>query len=445
MTTNNGGTVGLGSARARPIDTILSGPASGVIAAARHRGAGSLPGLLTFDMGGTSTDMSVIGAEGPEFTMQARVGDFPLVLPVVSVTAIGAGGGSIIWRDAQGVTKIGPHSAGADPGPVCYGIGGTQPTVTDCYLVTGIIAADGFLGGRMRLDRSAAMMALVDIAGETGERAALRMADAALRVATAIMAVETGKLLARRGLDPQHHALLAYGGAGATHACLLADAAGLPLVVIPPGPATFCALGAGIAELRRDYARTLGHVIQPGADIAPVAATIAEMEREAAHWIGDEGEDAAEYHTVLSADMRYAAQAFDVPVALPGRPALTADTLIALFHAEHERLYGFADATMPVRVSTLRLSAIGAARPWHPRTAPRTATASAARNSRAVFHDGAWLDAEVIATSALAEGTKLAGPALLEQESTTIWVLPDWIAQLGTGGEILLQRKKAAV
>jgi N-methylhydantoinase A len=167
------------------------------------------------------------------------------------------------------------------------------------------------------------------------------------------------------------------------------------------------------------------------------------MGREAALWISDEGEDATGYRTVLAADMRYAAQAFDVPVALPAQVALTADTLIALFNAEHKRLYGFSDVSAPVRVSTLRLSAIGADRTWHPEAAARAPAGLApARKIRAVFHNGDWVQAEVIGSSALAEGTTLPGPALLEQETTTIWVLPGWTAQRGTAGEILLQRQQ---
>jgi len=441
ITANNGGTVSLATARERPVDTILSGPASGVVAAVRVLPQDDRARLITLDMGGTSTDMAVVQDSQPEFTMQAKVGDFPLILPVVSVTAIGAGGGSIVWRDAQGVLKIGPESAGADPGPACYGLGAKRPAITDCYLVTGILDPDNFLGGRLRLNVPAAEAALAPIAdGLTfdGPDRIAAAAAAALRIATAKMAVELRKLLARRGLDPADFTLVSYGGAGATHACLLAAEAGVQRAVVPLAPGTFCALGAVLADVRRDYARSMSHMLAQG-NSAPVAAAIGEMRSEATAWIAEQGA-VVDVELKVVADMRYSTQAFDlavdVPAALAAKPDAAA--LAALFHDEHRRLYGFANADAPVRVSTVRLSVIGVREPVDIRPAMH-GEAGAARMRR-VYHDDAWHDVPVRTRAALGPGEQFAGPALIEQRDTTIWILPGWSAQSDQNGNLVLSR-----
>ena len=259
ITASNGGTLSIDTARERPIDTVLSGPASGLVAATRVARTLGRTGIITVDLGGTSCDLALNQGEEPEYATSTRVGDYPLVVPVVNVRAIGAGGGSVLWVDPQGVLKVGPQSAGADPGPACYGRGGVRPTITDCYLHVGLIHPEHFLGGRMRLDREAAresLDAIADRIGYEGADRAVRAADAALRVASAMMANELSKGLARRGAAPGEFALMAFGGAGPTHANLLAEEAGLDTVVVPPGPATFCALGAILADVKRDYVRS---------------------------------------------------------------------------------------------------------------------------------------------------------------------------------------------
>lgn len=235
ITASNGGSLSIESAVARPVETILSGPASGVTASARLAGDAGITRIITFDMGGTSSDIAVSESGKPEFATRTDIGGLPLVLPVIDVGAIGAGGGSIVWIDDYGVLKVGPSSAGADPGPAAYGRGGTAPAVTDCYLVTGIVDPDQFLGGRMRLDRDAAAAALAPLGVRLGfpiEKAAAETARAALRVATSRMATELYKSLAQRGLDPAAFTLVPFGGAGPTHANLLAEEAGIGRIVV---------------------------------------------------------------------------------------------------------------------------------------------------------------------------------------------------------------------
>jgi N-methylhydantoinase A len=261
IATSTGGCVSAAAARARPIDTLLSGPAAGAIAAARGAAMAGRSRVVTLDMGGTSSDIAIVEGGAPRIANETRIGDQALMLPVIDVGAIGAGGGSVVWVDAEGVLKVGPHSAGADPGPMCYGRGGDRPTVTDCFLVAGLVDPDDFLGGRMRLDPDAARRGLAAVARRIGladaPDPAVAAAEAALRVATARMAAEVTKGFARRGLDVRAFTLMPFGGAGPTQAARLAEATGVREVLVPPRPGTFCALGAVVGDVRRDWARSL--------------------------------------------------------------------------------------------------------------------------------------------------------------------------------------------
>ncbi len=445
ITASNGGTLSVGSARARPIDTVLSGPASGLLAATRVAQAMGLDAIITIDMGGTSCDVALNQGADPEYTTTTRIGDYPLVLPVVNVLAIGAGGGSIISVDRQGVLKVGPNSAGADPGPVCYGRGGTQPTITDCYLLAGYIHPDHFLGGRMQLDREAADVALDSIAdrlGYEGADRAVRAADAALRVASAMMATELFKGLARRGADPRGFALMAFGGAGPTHATLLGEEARLRTIVIPPAPATFCAMGAILADVKRDYVRS-SHVSLASGDAGTkaIAAIFRELEAQAASWIRSEGDLLGAVVFEAALDMRYGGQAFDLQVPVPDalRRAPAFAGIAELFHREHERIYSFRDLESPIEVTTLRIRATGKIPPIQ---LPQTTGGGGAIPSatRQVFHAGAYRDVPVYLRRDLGSDAKIPGPAIIEQEDCTAWVLPGWTASLHPIGSIVIRR-----
>ncbi|WP_291295526.1 hydantoinase/oxoprolinase family protein [Elioraea sp.] len=453
ITANNGGTLSLETARARPIDTVLSGPASGVVAATRIGAAAERRELVTIDMGGTSADISIVQAGVPEFTTATFVGDFPLMMPVVNVGAIGAGGGSILWVDAQGVLKVGPASAGADPGPVCYGRGGTEPTITDCYVSLGIVDPTRFLGGRMQLDATAARAALDGLAerlGIAGDDRALAAAEAALRVASAKMATELTKLMATAGVDPRRYALVAFGGAGPTHANLLAEEAGLAAVLVPTAPGTFCALGAILADVRRDYVRTARHLVVPpeaaGVDEWPkVAAVIAALEAEALGWIAQEGALVGAHGLVVSLRVRYPDQAYELEIIVPEseRAGLGARSLAALFHAEHQRLYGFVEAASPVQVTTVRLGVIGRVPPVSlPKAHASVPTVS---GTRMIRHRGREIAAAVYERAAIGAGSVIDGPAIVEQPDTTVWILPGWRAEADALGTLHLAKGAAAV
>ena len=449
ITASNGGTLSIDTARARPIDTVLSGPASGLVAATRVARSLGRAGIVTVDLGGTSCDLALNQGEEPEYATSTRVGDYPLVVPVVNVRAIGAGGGSVLRVDPQGVLKVGPESAGADPGPVCYGRGGVRPTVTDCYLLVGLIHPEHFLGGRMRLDRDAAHEALDAIAArvgyEGGDRA-VRAADAALRVASAMMANELSKGLARRGAAPRDLALMAFGGAGPTHANLLAAEAGLDTVVVPPGPATFCALGAILADVKRDYVRShrLRFAEGPLA-AAELASIFRALEEGASSWIRSEGGLLGEVVFDASLDMRYTGQAFDLQVPIPEELRVEPDleAITERFHQEHERIYSFRDPESEVEVSTERVRVTGRIPPLELPPVPEREPARPF-DTRRVYAVGRRLDAPVYARRALGRGTSVSGPAIVEQEDCTVWVLPGWSAAVHRTGSLLIRRTMRA-
>jgi N-methylhydantoinase A len=451
ITANNGGTLSLETARARPIDMVLSGPASGVVASTRLGNATGRTKLITFDMGGTSADISICQSGAPEFTTATFVGDFPLIMPVVNVGAIGAGGGSIVWVDAQGLLKIGPLSAGAEPGPVCYGRGGTEPTMTDCYVTLGIIDPATFLGGRMTLDVAAARRALEAIAeclGFAGDDRAFAAAEAAVRVASAKMGTEITKLLATAGVDPREFSLVAYGGAGPTHASLLAEEAQLTAVTVPTAPGTFCALGAVLADIRRDYVRTVRRLIGPNAgqrDGWPdIAEAMAALEAEARAWIAQEGEIAGETEIAVSFNLRYEGQAYELEVFAPrgAHRGLDGAAVCELFHAEHQRLYGFREPAVPVQTATVRLGVIGkvpaVALPEAPPTRPQPI------GRRAVWHGGGALDAAVYARADIGAAAVIDGPAIVEQLDTTTFILPGWRAEADHLGALHIAREKVS-
>jgi len=442
VTTSNGGTIDVETAKRRPIETLLSGPASGVVAAAALARQAGRSSVISVDMGGTSCDMGVSRAGEPEYTTATHVGEFPFVAPVVAVSTIGAGGGSIVWLDSQGVLKVGPRSAGAVPGPAAYGRGGVEPTITDCYVAAGMLDPAAFLGGRIRLDAGAARRSLDGIAralGFEGQDAAARAAEAALRIATAKMATELFKSMAQRGLDPHDFALLAYGGAGPTHAGLLAMEAGLDTVIVPPTPGTFCALGAVMSDVKRDYVRSVRRRLTGGGAAAAVLAAFEDMRAEAATWIEGAAARTGEVAFEYGADMRYVGQAYEIAVALP-QPAhdgFSNEGLAETFHYAHQRLYGFRDPDSVVEAVSVRLRIVG--RVDRPELAGATEIRGGGgpRSRRRVFVDGQWTEVPVFHRQDLGPGQDLQGPVVVEQEDTTVFFPQGWSGEVDARGNLV--------
>lgn len=418
-TKSNGGVMGLEAAGDRPVETLLSGPASGVIGAAF---IGRMIGderLITLDMGGTSVDIAVVDGEIP-YSTENTVGDFPVLLPAVDVSAIGAGGGSVAWLDAEGVLKVGPRSAGANPGPACYGRGGTEPTVTDAYALLGIMAPSGLLGGEMKLDieqARAALSTLGDRLGKTAEETA----DAILQVATANIYAELVPQLARRGVDAGEFSLLAYGAAGPTHVFMLARELNMRRVLVPPTPGLLCALGCLVADLRADFVRSLWQDVRNLTDETLVDC-YGVLEGEARDWLDRQQVDVTDTYVIRSADICYVGQSFELNVVFPDEP-LTVEALQRWFHDRYELVYGFADRNNPIRVLEARVQVVGVTRkPNFEALRPFATVSDKPVSQRPIYEQGKAVTGTVLQRSALQPGDRFHGPAVVEQYDTTVYV-----------------------
>jgi N-methylhydantoinase A len=432
---SGGGLLTPRAARDRPARAALSGPAGGLVGAAAATTWEDRPDLLALDMGGTSTDCGLVLEGAPRETPAAEVGGRPLRVRALDLETVGAGGGSLAGVEEGALLKVGPASAGADPGPACYGRGGTRPTVTDAHVVLGRLAPDGFLGGRMGLDAGAAREAVArhvaEPLGEPVEEAAAGILEVAeTRMKGALRVVATA-----RGSDPRDLALLAYGGAGPLHAAPLARELGIPEVLVPPSPGVFSARGTLHARLRHGRDRSL---LEPVDALGPSdleAALAAAADAVEAAFAAD-GVPAGDVDVGREARLRYEGQSHAVPVAVEEGDA-PAD-LARRFHDAHEARYGLRDAHRPVTLVGLRVA--GAAdpgiRPDPP--SPEPGEGAEARERRVRFRDG-WASASIRRRSALAPGTGLKGPAVVEGRDSTVLVPPGAEAVVTDHGALRLE------
>jgi N-methylhydantoinase A len=421
-TKSNGGVMSAEKAAERPVETLLSGPASGTMGATY---IGRLIGddrLVALDMGGTSVDIAIIQGEIP-YSTENTVGDFPVIMPAVDVSSIGAGGGSIAWTDAEGVLKVGPHSAGADPGPACYGRGGQAPTITDAYLAVGIISPDNFLGGEMRLKPQLGKAA-IDRVGKRLGFDTLQTADAILQVATASIYAELLPQMARRGIDPRDFSILAYGGAGPTHVFMLARDLSIHRIIIPPTPGILCALGCLVADMRADFVQTIWRDCHHVSD-DELQDIYRRLEQEAQEWLAAENAEVERIYLLRSADMCYTGQSFELNIPFPDAADLSAgtDQLVHWFYDRYEKVYGYTDRVAPVRLLEARVQIVGVTQ--KPAIRPITREDSSPllkQGTRAVYDRGTSVQATVYQRAALSQGQELEGPAIIEQYDTTIYI-----------------------
>lgn len=426
-TKSNGGVMTATRAADEPVQTLLSGPAAGVIGAAHVARLVGATKIITVDMGGTSADVAIVVDGHAAYSTENQVGDFPVIMPAVDVSSIGAGGGSIAWLDGAGILKVGPRSAGADPGPASYGRGGTQPTVTDAYVHLGIIAPDRFLGGRMPLNAALAEAALAELGRGIG-LGSREVAQAILDVATSNMYAQFTPLMARKGVDPRDFTLLAYGGAGPTHAFLLAREVGIAQVLIPPSPGTLCALGCIVADLRNDFVHTLYRSEYETTD-AELEEAYAELKRRGREWLREEtaqGIMLESSFVLYSADMRYEGQAFEIEVPVPGDERGRRAAIAKRFHTAYHAIFGVSDPQAAVTFVNLRASVVGVTAKVSRLQPPAGQVASRAGETRPVFIDGREQDAVVVQRPSLESGKWLAGPTIVEQYDTTTFVPPGY-------------------
>ena len=439
---SNGGVMDVDSAAERPVETLLSGPACGVIGARHVAAEMGETNIVTVDMGGTSVDVSILEG-GIRYATENTVGDFPVVMPAVDVSAVGAGGGSIAWTDAEGVLKVGPESAGAAPGPACYGRGGERPTVTDAYLTAGIVAPDGFLGGEMTLDRGAAFRAIDATAARLGLSRA-ETADAILQIATANIYAELLPQMARRGVDVEGFSMVAYGAAGPTHAFMLARELGMRRVVVPPSPGLLCALGCLVADFRADFVQSVWREASRLPD-DELRAIYGRLEDRARTWLADQNVDLDRVHVLLSADLCYVGQSYEVNVPLPGAvpAALTTREAVDRFHARYRRVYGQADGDAPARVLEARLQIVGETS--GPPVRPVAAAGDAPRGpkgTRPIREHGEEREATVWRRDGLRRGETYEGPLVIEQYDTTIYAPAGFRVAVDDRGNLIGERTR---
>jgi N-methylhydantoinase A len=422
---SGGGAVAIDRARAEPVQTILSGPAGGVVGALAVAAAAGFRDLLTFDMGGTSTDVSLCPG-APLHTREFSIADIPVALQVIDLHTVGAGGGSIAHVDPGGALHVGPRSAGADPGPIAYGRGGRQVTVTDANLWLGRLPADVFLSGEAHLDRSAIEAPLGDLARRLGtdlDAAAegiVDVVDTAMEGALRVISVE-------RGHDPRDFTLVPFGGAAGLHAVELAHRLGILHLLIPPDPGVLSALGMLVSPIRRDVARTvlLG---EADADDGTVESHFRELEQTALSAMADDGLSADHLLLRRRADARYAGQSFELTVPAAG--------WAAAFHAAHAERFGFARPAAPLELVTLRVEATGPARPLprHKLVQPRQAPEQP--GPRTVRFRGAPIRAETLPRATIAPGATVRGPSIIHEYSATFWLPPGWHARCLQDGSL---------
>ena len=432
---SSGGVIGLGDAARRAAGCVLSGPAGGVVGAAHVAAASGFPDVLSFDMGGTSTDVApILGGEAAT-TTESVVAGVPVKLPAVDVHTVSAGGGSIAWADPGGALRVGPRSAGADPGPAAYGRGGEDPTVTDANLLLGRLEDGLELGGELTLDRSRAERALAGV-GEPLGLDAVETALGAVSVANAEMARALRTISVARGLDPREFALVAFGGAGAMHACALAEELEMKTVLVPRAGGVLSALGLALADTRRDYEHPLPGLLGE-LDPGRLEDAFGGLEQVARADL-----DSPELRR--AADLRYRGQSFELTVAA-GDP----ERLAARFGTEHERRYGYRMEDEPIEVVSVRLRATVAVDPAEPAGGPATAAGDsperpagggAPSGERRVNFDGDWRAARVWNRAELGHGSTLSGPAVVEFPESTCVLAPGWDGELDASGTLVLVR-----
>ena len=419
---SSGGVADLQTAAGLASTCVLSGPAGGVVGATFVAEQSGFSELLTFDMGGTSTDVSVVLGGEVQTTTGSVVAGIPIKHPMVDVHTVSAGGGSIAWIDSGGALRVGPHSAGADPGPACYGLGGSEVTVTDADLLLGYLRDGQTLGGELVLDRRPAWQAVDELAAGLG----LDPIDAAagvVAVAEAEMVRALRVISVERGIDPRDLTIVAFGGAGGVHACRLAEDLGVGRILFPRAGGVLSALGLAVSDLRRDY-------------VAPLIGEPSDRELEAAFATLEQRAEAdlpAPATMRRAVDARFAGQSHELTIRIDELATVT-----DAFRRAHKRRYGYAPEDTPVELVAVRVA--GTTAVAKPRLHARPAANQPSSATRSAYFDGVWVDTRVVEISGLEPGETLAGPAVIEFPEATCVVRPGWTSTLDQAGALVMER-----
>ncbi len=440
ITQSNGGVMSAGHALDHAAATLLSGPSAGAVGGMFFASQLGMPDLIVMDMGGTSYDVSLIKDGAYAMTTEGEIARYRVALPMIDIHTIGAGGGSIAYVDEGNMLKVGPQSAGADPGPACYCKGGTQPTTTDANVVLGFINPNFYLGGEFPIDRQAAWDAVRREIAEPLGLDPIEAAHGIFRLVNANMADATRVVSVERGHDPRQFALVAAGGAGAIHASKIAQSVGIPRVVVPKTASVFCALGMLESDLKHDYLRTMWAPFD-ALDLEELNRVFDELEAEARRTLDAEGIPRERIVVERGMDPRYLGQHHEVPVTVPAGP-ITEETLAEVarrFHQAHERLFLYSEPDSPLESINVRLTATGLIpktplAPWP----TGDADASQALKSTRPAYFGTWLDTPVYDGDRLLAGNRIEGPAIIEEVTTTIVIFPNDLAEVDRLGNLVL-------
>jgi N-methylhydantoinase A len=430
---SNGGAMTLEVAAEQCVATFLSGPVGGVGGAIRVSESADIRDIITFDMGGTSTDVALVKDLMPRMSHDNQIDAYPLRYPQLDIHTIGAGGGSIVWIGPDQTLQIGPRSAGAVPGPACYGRGGTEPTISDANLLLGRLSPDRALAGGLKLDIATARGAFGTLTAAAGTDDLSALAHAAIAVAVAKMAGAAREVSVHRGFDPRDFALVAFGGAGPMHGFLVAEELGMSRVVVPRFPGHLSALGQMLADVRRDFVKAWGGRLSAIA-VADLRAEADVLRREGEAQLLSDGIAAARHRHAFSLDMRYAGQSFTLPVSW--RPEdMDFTTLREAFDAAHEETFGYADRTNEAEIVNIRLVSSGEVEKPALNFAPESHSAPTPRMRKVWF--GRWTDTAIYDRADLPAGWVFSGPAIIEEAGGTSIVPPGWTVRVHESGALI--------
>ena len=435
---SNGGVMTAELGKTEPISMLLSGTAAGVMGAAsiaQHSGRAE---VISFDVGGTSADVAIIMDGTASYGSGEMVGDFPIYVPTVSVTSIGEGGGSIAWVDDFGVLKVGPESAGSTPGPACFNNGGEKPTITDAFVVSGLLVSDRLGYGAVDLDlekANASIRSLGDKLNLTEEE----VAESIIKVAVSGMFLETSKLFSHRGVDPRRFSMVAFGGAGPMLACHLAKDLGLTEIIIPPTPGVLSAFGGLVADIRNDFIRTV-MVDVNNKGLKSILVSVKTLEEEATSWLRDEQGFKGKSELLWSCDMRYRGQSFEIETIVEQSWLYdsSSEQIKAAFHKAHHQVYDHSDESAEVQIVNLRLVIVGTVpKPSMPVSKEKKSLATPSKTVK-VHVDGNHHEAAVFDRQKLCPGDHFYGPAIVLQDDTTTVVLPKFTAYVDGAKNLIL-------
>lgn len=441
---SNGGVLSAEEVVHQPISTVLSGPAAGALGAAVIAAKAGYPSVVTCDGGGTSTDVTVIQDGQPSLTTEGHVGPYPSRIPMIDVVTVGAGGGSIGWISPEGTLKVGPQSAGADPGPICYGQGGTEPTITDAHLTLGRIPPH-LLGGEIPLDAEAARAGVAALAARL-DLDLEHCAAGILEISAWNQANALRQVTVKRGLDVRDFPMVTFGGSGSLLACRLMDILNLPAVLVPPNPGNVSAYGLLTVDVRNDYVQTFV-ARHESLDLAAIATIYDDLAGKAAEALTREGFAPADHIFERTADLRYFGQAYEVRVTCPEGEvtAAWADQVEAAFHAAHHALYGYdlaGRADQQVEWVNLRATGIGPIpRPEIREIAGAAGDiAAAVIETRQVYYEE-WCEATIYDRARLGAGHRIAGPAVVQEFGSTVPIHPGFAAEVDRYGNLIISRQ----